>query len=293
MKNALLIVNPASGGEKAKEFEKQAQAKLETYFDEVQIKYTEALGDATAFAKEAAQNQVHSVFVMGGDGTVNEGISGIAEETFRPNFGFFPLGTVNDLARALGIPVDPKEAIEAISFDNLKGLDIGKINSKYFTNIVAIGTIPESINNVDDKQKTTLGPMAYLVNGLKNVVNNKTYPFTLYFDNKQLDIESSMILVGLTDSIGSISTILPEAKVDDGYLHLVYLKDKSFMDTLTALPHLLSKNQVNSDNVIYEKVKEIKIAVKSADIQTNVDGDQGDKLPVSLKVLPSHIKVYH
>ena len=92
MSKVLLIVNPSSGGEKAKSYEDLAREKLAECFDEVVVKHTEKGGDATAFAKQAAEDHYDSVFVMGGDGTVNEGISGLAELDYRPTFGFFPLG---------------------------------------------------------------------------------------------------------------------------------------------------------------------------------------------------------
>ena len=101
------MVNPSSGGEQAKEFEQLAIAKLESVFDEVSSCIQKA-GDENP---RSATEGYHSVFVMGGDGTVNEGISGIAEQEHRPNFGFFPLGTVNDLARSIRIPLEPEEAI--------------------------------------------------------------------------------------------------------------------------------------------------------------------------------------
>lgn len=83
MKKAVLIVNPSSGGEKAKEFETLAEEKLKQLFDEVVVKQTEKGGDAEQFAREAAESHFDSVFVMGGDGTVNEGISGLAEQAYR------------------------------------------------------------------------------------------------------------------------------------------------------------------------------------------------------------------
>ncbi|MDO5079440.1 MAG: acylglycerol kinase family protein, partial [Streptococcus minor] len=93
MTKVLLVVNPSSGGEKAKDFQEMAKEKLAQHFEEVIVKHTEKAGDASDFAKEAAKEHYEAVFVMGGDGTVNEGISGLAEEEYRPKFGFFPLGT--------------------------------------------------------------------------------------------------------------------------------------------------------------------------------------------------------
>jgi len=117
-----LIINPSSGGEQAEKYEKMAAAKLQAIFETVEIVHTEKAGDAKAFAREAAEQQFEAVFVMGGDGTVNEGISGLAEQPYRPAFGFFPLGTVNDLARALGIPLDVEQTITGFTGQKTKKL---------------------------------------------------------------------------------------------------------------------------------------------------------------------------
>ncbi|MGX9843707.1 diacylglycerol/lipid kinase family protein [Streptococcus iniae] len=292
MKKVMLIVNPASGGEKAKAFEKIAKSKLATYFDQVDVRYTEKEGDAKRFAQTAARASYESVFVMGGDGTVNEGVSGLAEESYRPTFGFFPLGTVNDLARALQMPLDPEEAVESLDFTKTQTLDIAKVNDRYFTNILAIGSIPESINNVDDKEKTVLGPLAYFLSGLKNILKNKSYTFTITSDGQEASFTSSLVLLALTNSIGGFDSITPDAKANDGYLHLVFTKDKTAIETMASLPSLFSKTMSSNDAVSYQKVKEVTISVQGCDLESNLDGDPGPKLPLTVTVLPSHLRVY-
>lgn len=294
MKQALLVVNPSSGGEKAKQFEGLAKEKLEQFFDEVVVKHTEKAGDATQFAKEAAQANFHSVFVMGGDGTVNEGISGLAELENRPHFGFFPLGTVNDLARALGMPLDPEEAIRQFDINATQPLDIGKINSHYFMNVVAIGTIPESINNVDPEEKTKWGKFAYFLSGFKELMTTSFYDFKVTIDGEVKNIKSSTLLIGLTNSIGGFEHILPEASVNDGLLHLVYIKDNSLLDTVKALPELVTGVSKSSNNVDYLtfSTATIELADSNDTLTTNVDGDEGDALPITISVLPSHLTVY-
>ncbi|WP_161978970.1 diacylglycerol/lipid kinase family protein [Streptococcus sp. S784/96/1] len=293
-KRVLLIVNPSSGGEKARSYENLAREKLETIFDEVIVKHTKKSGDATAFARGASEENYHSVFVMGGDGTVNEGINGLAELENRPNFGFFPLGTVNDLARALGMPLDPEKAINQLDITKTKPLDIGKINDQYFMNVVAIGTIPESINNVESEEKTKWGKLAYFISGFKEVMTTQFYDFQLTIDSEDLAIKSSTIVIGLTNSIGGFENMLPDAKVDDGMLHLIYIKDTSLVDTLKAVPELVTGVSSANKNVGYLTFKEATIALVDtvADLGTNVDGDEGDSLPISVKVLPSHLTVY-
>lgn len=293
MEKALLIINPSSGGEKAKDYEKQAIEKLEELFDKVEVKYTEKAGDARDFAKNAAREKYNSVFVMGGDGTVNEGISGLAEEDYRPDFGFFPLGTVNDLARALKISLEPEEAINELNINRMKKIDIGKINDSYFMNVVAIGVIPEAINDVEVEDKTKFGKLAYFISGFKSIKDAKAFLFELEIDNEKIDISSSTILIGLTNSIGGFESILPEAEVDDGKLHVIYLKDKRLIDSIKAVPNLITGVSDSNDNVGYRTCEEINIKLlENETLSVNADGDEGDKLPVSIKVLPSHISVY-
>ena len=293
MKKALLVVNPSAGGEKAQEFQKAAVEKLESYFDEVEVKETKKGGDARDFARAAAQDKLDSVFVMGGDGTVNEGISGLAEQDYRPKFGFFPLGTVNDLARALNIPINPKEAIEALDFEQTKSLDIGKINDRYFMNVVAVGSIPEAVRDVSVEEKTKFGKMAYLISGLKKIAQNETYNFELDVDGDHISVESTTLLIGLTNSIGGHENFLPDAKVDHGLLHLVYLKDTNMLESFQAIPNLAQGVTQSNQNLGYRTFNKAHIALKnSQSLGTNVDGDEGDELPIDISILPSHLTVY-
>lgn len=292
MKEALLVINPSSGTEEAKTMASSVEEKLNKLYDKVNVKYTEKEGDATDFAKQGAQDRVAAVFVMGGDGTVSEGINGLAEQEYRPDFSFIPLGTVNDLARAVGIPLNPDEAIAQL--DNLEPhpLDIGKVNQHYFANVVAVGTIPESVQDVDSQQKKRLGPLAYFLEGSKALRSNEAYTFNLTIDREHIVQESSLVLVALTNSVGGFENLLPDAAPDDGYLHLVALKGKEIFDKLTVIPKLFTGNAVKDDKILYRKFKAGNIQIQEkADIASNVDGDAGGSLPLEIKILPSHLTV--
>lgn len=289
----LLAINPTAGGEQAKEYQDLAEKSLKKRFDLVTTVLTEKEGDATRFAKQAAQENYDAFFVMGGDGTVNEGISGLAEVEKRPAFGFFPLGTVNDLARALGISMDPKEAIQQVENYQTKKLDIGKINQSYFMNVVAIGAIPESLNDTSIEEKTKFGKLAYIWNGLKSFIGNQSYDFRLTLDGKEQVIRSSTVIIGLTNSIGGFEQLLPSAEINDGLCHLVYLKDESKLETLQAVPELLKGVEEESDHLNYLTFKSGKIELLSEEsLQANVDGDPGDELPIDVRILSGHLDVY-
>jgi YegS/Rv2252/BmrU family lipid kinase len=289
---ALLIVNPSSGGEQAAEYEELAINKLEELFDEVLVKRTEKAGDATRFASDAV-GSVDSVIAMGGDGTVNEVISGIAGHERPPRFGFFPLGTVNDLARALAIPLDPKEAIASFSLDYARKIDIGKINDNYFMNVVAIGIIPAAVNNVDVEEKTKLGKMAYFLSALREVRKNESHLFEVTIDEEEINVESSTLLIGSSNSIGGFESLLPNASTSDGKLHLIYIKDSNLWETIKSIPELLKGVTESTDTLGYLTFEKAQIKLlDEATIETNVDGDPGPSLPVEITVLPQRITVF-
>lgn len=293
MKKAVLIINPSSGNEEAKNYETQAREKLAQFFDEVEVKETAEGGDATKFARKAAEEKVDSVFAMGGDGTVNEAISGLAEQSYRPTFGFFPLGTVNDLARSLNISMDPQEAIESFDIEQKTSLDIGKVNDDYFMNIVSVGSIPEAISDVDVEEKTKFGKLAYFVNGVKEVFNDENYHFTLEIDGERTEIESSAVVIVLTRTIGGFTHIVPEAKNNDGSLYLLYLKDQSITDRLKSVPDIIKGVDQSTDSIGYTPFKEGRLTVKEEpELRPSVDGDEGPELPLTIKVLPQHLDVY-
>ena len=90
---------------------------------------------------------------MGGDGTVNETVNGIAQGGFKSTFGFIPVGTVNDMSRALGIHQNPTQAIKRIDINQTRTIDIGRCNNKYFCNNIAAGVIPKVIEEVTQREK--------------------------------------------------------------------------------------------------------------------------------------------
>lgn len=295
MTKAVVIVNPTSGKEEGEEYGPLAQKELEKLYDEVELKWTEAEGDATQFAREACRSHVDAIYALGGDGTVNECINGIAPEENRPAFGFIPLGTVNDLGRVLDIPMNAEKAIKALTNRTKRTIDIGKINDQYFIDIVAIGSIPEAVHDVPIEKKTKLGPLAYVIEGAKALTEKEVHPFHFDMDGEEIDEESILVLVALTNSVAGITTMIPEASVDDGYLHLAVVKGDTIAEKMNLIPKIFSGKVTDDENVLYRKFSEGTISLREGYtkvVSSNVDGDVGDHLPIKLKVMKHHIDVF-
>ena len=288
MKKAMVIINPTSGGEQALNYKEKIENKVKEYFEVVETRITEKALDATHFAEEAAKEKYEAVIVFGGDGTVNEVISGIAEKEYIPKLGIIPGGTGNLITKLVQIDQDIDKAIEGLDFNLTNKIDIGKANDHYFGYIFSVGSLPEAIHNVEIEDKTKFGMFAYAINTVKSVIRDEVFNIKVETENGNYEGEASQVLVLLSNYF-SDKKIFDENKV--GYANILILKDASIFSKLSLIPDLLKGDVVENDSIEYIKAKTIKIS-SDIEIESDIDGDQSDDLPVEIKVLGNHIEIY-
>ena len=288
LKKAMVIINPTSGGEQALNYKEKIENKAKEYFKVVETRITEKALDAIHFAEEAAKEKYEAVIVFGGDGTVNEVISGIAEKEYIPKLGIIPGGTGNLITKLVQIDQDIDKAIEGLDFNLTNKIDIGKANDHYFGYIFSVGSLPEAIHNVEIEDKTKFGMFAYAINTVKSVIRDEVFNIKVETENGNYEGEASQVLVLLSNYF-SDKKIFDENKVD--YANILILKDASIFSKLSLIPDLLKGDVVENDSIEYIKAKTIKIS-SDIEIESDIDGDQSDDLPVEIKVLGNHIEIY-
>ena len=288
LKKAMVIINPTSGGEQALNYKEKIENKAKEYFEVVETRITEKALDATHFAEEAAKEKYEAVIVFGGDGTVNEVVSGIAEKEYIPKLGIIPGGTGNLITKLVQIDQDIDKAIEGLDFNLTNKIDIGKANDHYFGYIFSVGSLPEAIHNVEIEDKTKFGMFAYAINTVKSVIRDEVFNIKVETENGNYEGEASQVLVLLSNYF-SDKKIFDENKV--GYANILILKDASIFSKLSLIPDLLKGDVVENDSIEYIKAKTIKIS-SDIEIESDIDGDQSDDLPVEIKVLGNHIEIY-
>ena len=288
MQKIMLIINPTSGGEKALDYKEKLENKAKKYFEQVDTRITQKAQDATNFATEASREHYEAVLVFGGDGTVNEVISGIAERDYIPKLAIIPGGTGNLITKLLEINQDIDGAIDELDFNSTNKIDIGKSNGNYFGYIFSIGSLPEAIHNVGIEDKTKFGMLAYAINTMKSVVTDQAFNIRVETENGNYIGPASHVLVLLTNYFAD-KKIFDEDK--DGYANILILKDASILTKLSVIPDLLKGDVVVNENIEYMKARHIKISSDS-ELETDVDGDKSANLPVEIKVLGQHIEVY-
>ena len=288
MKKAMVIINPTSGGEQALNYKEKIENKAKEYFEVVETRITEKALDATHFAEEAAKEKYEAVIVFGGDGTVNEVISGIAEKEYIPKLGIIPGGTGNLITKLVQIDQDIDKAIESLDFNLTNKIDIGKANDHYFGYIFSVGSLPEAIHNVEIEDKTKFGMFAYAINTVKSVIRDEVFNIKVETENGNYEGDASQVLVLLSNYF-SDKKIFDDNKV--GYANILILKDASIFSKLSLIPDLLKGDVVENDSIEYIKAKTIKIS-SDIEIESDIDGDQSDDLPVEIKVLGNHIEIF-
>lgn len=292
-KSALVIINPSSGKEQATEYEELIRETIQDTYSEITVKYTEGEGDATRYAKEAAEDNYDFVVSLGGDGTVNETVNGLAPFTNPPKLGIIPLGTVNDLARSLNIPMKPADAIKLLISGIETKIDVGLANDTiYFTNILAVGNAAKAIHQVDSAEKSKFGPIAYLKAIGKEIMDDQPFPVKFEMEENIWEDDVSIILVSLIDSLGGLKTIVNEVENGDGNFHIFAIKNFNLIELAKMTPSLVMGNLKESKKVHYFKTTQINITTSAGEVQeSDIDGEQGPNLPLNLKVIQQHITV--
>lgn len=290
MKKAMFIINPSSGKELAHTFKEKTIDTLTKMGYDITVKETKGEGDASNFARQACDEVYDFVTVMGGDGTINEAVNGLAEQNHRPLFAFIPLGTVNDFARALEISLNPHEAIESMLTAEPHLVDIAKADQHFFMNILAVGKVADSVSHVSVDQKTKLGAFAYFIEGAKALTSKEETEVRITYDHGTWEGKADLVLVALTNSVGGFERLAPKAEKDDGLLH-VFIVKRAGVSTFLRMATAVWRGKLEEDpDVVVIKTEKTHIETTPS-LHCNIDGDDNCQTPITVEVLKKHIEV--
>ncbi|ANU12384.1 transcription regulator [Planococcus halocryophilus Or1] len=292
MKRARIIYNPTSGRELFRKHLPEVLEKMEKAGYETSCHATTSEGDAIQAAAHAVEREFDLVVAVGGDGTLNEVVSGIAKFEKRPKVGLIPMGTTNDFARAVHIPRDITKAVDIILKGDSIPVDIGLMNdNRYFINIAGGGRLTELTYEVPSKLKTVLGQMAYYLKGIEMIPSIRSSRVRIEYDGQVFDDSAMMFLIGLTNSVGGFEKLAPDASINDGKFTLLILKELNMAEFIRVASLALRGEHLSDPHVIYAKASEIKVTTEER-VLLNLDGEYGGLLPATFKNLANHIEIF-
>ncbi len=290
MKRARIIYNPTSGRELFRKHLPEVLEKMERAGYETSCHATIAEGDATVAAADAVRRNFDLIVAVGGDGTLNEVVSGVSVFESRPKIGLIPMGTTNDFARAVHIPRDINKAVDIIIEGSSIPVDVGLMNDRHFINIAGGGRLTELTYEVPSKLKTMLGQMAYYLKGIEMIPSIRSSKVRIEYDGQVFDDHAMMFLIGLTNSVGGFEKLAPDASINDGKFTLLILKELNMAEFIRVASLALRGEHLSDPHVIYAKASEISVTSDER-VLLNLDGEYGGILPATFKNLARHIEV--
>lgn len=217
-RHALLIANANSRQGGAMD---SAIAALESAGLKVTAVRTESRNELTPLICEHAA-AVDCVVAAGGDGTMNGVADGIIQ-TGLP-LGILPMGTANDLARTLHIPLDLEQAAALVAAGKRKLIDVGEVNEHAFFNVASIGLSADLAERLTPERKRRFGRLAYALTALHVLATARPFGATIVTKEGSKRVSTLQIAVGNGRYYGGGMKIEADAAIDDGHLDLYSLE---------------------------------------------------------------------
>lgn len=290
MKKLLYIYNPMSGqktvGNHLSEIVEYFSKK--SYFPTVYA--TQKANDAREKVKEFSK-EYEEILVSGGDGTLDEVVSGLLKSEEKSIIGYIPTGSTNDFSRSLKIPTDIKKATKIAINGETMDIDVGKFNSKFFTYVAAFGSIAQVSYETDQSMKNIFGRFAYILEGVKTVSNLKAYKAKITIDDEVFEGEFIHFMATNSVSVGGFNNFYKKnIGLDDGVFEAALIKKpKGLIELNQIIDGLRSKKE--NDNVIFRSGSVFKVE-SDEKISWTLDGDYGGSYKKSeIKVLNRAVKM--
>ncbi len=261
----------------------------------VRPRVTFEVGDAATFAREEAERgDVRAVVAVGGDGTVNEVVNGLAG-TGVP-LGIIPLGTANDFARQVGIPEEPRHAMDLILGGAPVRLDTAELNGRRFLNVSSGGIGAEVTFETGAAAKATLGPLAYALTGLRKLVALESTPLHIALPSGEREVDALVFFVGNARTSGGGMPVTPLAVADDGLLDVCVIEASGRAELARLAVAVARGEHVGEAGVLYWRVPWVTIQGSrdhaSVPLHVNVDGERVEATELRYRVWPGDLLAY-
>lgn len=229
-RRALLIVNRAS--RRGALGIGAAEARLAA--GGVELREIDAGGDPSA-AILAHRDDVDCVILGGGDGTVNAAGRGLVESGLP--LGLLPLGTANDFARSVGVPLDLEAAARVIVEGFTHKVDVGEVNGHPFFNVASVGLAADLAKRLTREGKRRFGRLSYAMTAARLLLQARPFHATLLAGGDKVMVRTMQVAVGNGRYYGGGNVVVADARIDDGRLDLYSLEFSQVWRMALLLPH--------------------------------------------------------
>ena len=290
MKKALLIANPKSGKQRIQTelfhiVERFAGAGFATT-----VVLTEYRGHACELTALAAGYDM--LVCTGGDGTLNEVISGVMANGLDMPIGYIPLGSTNDFAGSLGIPGELDGALDNILEGRPVPIDVGSFNGRIFMDVGLLGIFSRTCYETPQDMKNTLGFLAYVLEGIREVPTVHPIPLRIETGDAVYEGEYLACVVSNSRKLGGVVSLSDEqVSLSDGQFELLLVeKDKTPLQ-LAGYIHALRTANLTAEGMTFVSVPSLRIT-SSDDQPWTLDGERADwQGTADIRVIPNAVRI--
>lgn len=230
------------------------------------------------------------ILIAGGDGTINQVINIIKNLNIDLPVAVLPAGTANDFATCIGIPKDITKACEQILESEVKTIDLGKANDKYFVNVASTGLFTDVSQKTNVNLKNTMGKLAYYFGGIIEIPNFKRLNIIVKSEEFTYEGHSLIVFAFNGKSAGNFN-IAYKSELDDGLLDVVIIKAEIMAAALISFfKFLRSEHLENTKGIIHFKTDALSLQCNDG-ISTDLDGEKGPDFPLDIKCIKGALKV--
>lgn len=237
------------------------------------------------------RDRVDLVILGGGDGTLTMAADGLIDAQLP--LGILPLGTANDLARTLNLPVDPVAAADVIAAGHQQRIDLGWVNGTHFFNVATVGLGVGVTRRLNRGRKSRWGVLAYLFAAAQVVTRARPFAADIRTETETIRVRTVQVTVGNGRYFGGGMTVDQAATIDDGMLDLVSLEVEHWWQLVALLPAMWRGTQWKEPHIrtLRGRAFEV-IPVKKRKKMVTADGEISSRTPAVFRLVPRALSVF-
>lgn len=287
-----LFVNPTAGRGRGARAVRPAADVLREAGHFVRTVVGEDAADALARARDAVASGTGALVAVGGDGMAHLALQAVAGTTTP--LGLVAVGTGNDLARTLGLPVrDPVAAARliarALKGDGGRAIDLGRVGDRWFGTVLASG-FDSRVNDRGNRMRGPVGRFRYELAMLAELAAFRPFPYRVVLDGgPALEVEATLVAVGNGASYGGGMRICPGADTADGLLDVTVVGDCGRGTLLRVFPQVYQGTHVDHPKVTVHRASTVEI--DALGVTGYADGEPLGPLPLTARCVPGAVRV--
>jgi diacylglycerol kinase (ATP) len=291
--HVFVVLNPKAGNS---DLANDIHMALEKYFPtpEWTTEIYEMTGDEdiAALCRDSCERGACLVVAAGGDGTLVSVANGLVDSHIP--LGVLPLGTGNDLARILGIPLKLQDALELLAGDHdVIEVDALKVGKRYFLSNVSVGISPHVMKDTKPEQKKRFGRLAYLWTLVRQSSIFRLHRYRLTIDGQSHVVRAAEVMVSNTTLLEELPSLFgPPKYLNDAYLEVYMVTARTWREYLQMAWDLIRRRGKSATKLYHLGVKRsIGIETYGSPQLVQADGEVIGRTPVEVELVPKALHV--